>query len=108
MTQSFVGTTEYLAPEVIMEDSYGFSVDWYSLGLVMFELITGYNPFKTGDKATHIQKMNMIVNADIKMPSSFTPECADLCKRLLVKDVSSPLINFLADQTYWLWLDGSE
>ena len=56
-----------------MEDSYGFSVDWYSLGLVMFELITGYNPFKTGDKATHVQKMNMIVNSDIKMPNSFTP-----------------------------------
>jgi serine/threonine protein kinase len=56
-----------------MEDSYGFSVDWYSLGLVMFELVTGFNPFKVGDKVTHVQKMNMIVNADIKMPSTFTP-----------------------------------
>jgi len=96
MTQSFVGTTEYLAPEVIMQDEYGFSVDWYGMGLVMFELVTGYNPFKVGDTYTHVQKMNMIVHTEIKMPDSFTPECADLCRRLLIKDVSKYYLYLLA------------
>lgn len=52
MTDSFCGTTEYLAPEIITDKQYGYSVDWYSLGLVMYEMITGNNPFKTGKQMT--------------------------------------------------------
>ena len=47
-TGSFVGTTEYLAPEIIKDKTYTYSVDWYSLGLVLYEMMTGANPFKTG------------------------------------------------------------
>ena len=44
---SVAGTTEYMAPEIIQTGQYGFSVDWYSAGLVLYEMITGVNPFKT-------------------------------------------------------------
>ena len=88
MTDSFCGTTEYLAPEIIKDKQYGYSVDWYSLGLVMYEMMTGQNPFKTQRESTFVDQMNMILTADIKMPSYMTPLAADLCTKLLIKNVS--------------------
>jgi protein-serine/threonine kinase len=46
MTDSFVGTTEYLAPEIIKDKSYSYSVDFYSLGILVYEMLTGMNPLK--------------------------------------------------------------
>lgn len=47
-TSSFIGTTEYLAPEMIKEKDYTYSIDLYSLGVVLLEMLTGRNPFKHG------------------------------------------------------------
>ncbi len=95
MTESFCGTTEYLAPEIIRDKQYGYSVDWYSLGLVMFEMCAGFNPFKNGRETTLVDQMNMILSAKIEMPDHFSKDCADLCSKLLIKDVSySEIIIF--------------
>lgn len=45
-TNSFVGTEEYLSPEVIQGNSHGAAVDWWSLGILIFELVYGTTPFK--------------------------------------------------------------
>lgn len=65
MTESFCGTTEYLAPEIIKEKEYSYSVDWYSLGLVIYEMLTGSNPFKTDRETTFKDQMNDILTANI-------------------------------------------
>ena len=88
LTESFCGTSEYLAPEIIKEKQYGFTVDWYSLGLVIYEMLGAMNPFKTGDdNESFVDKMNRILNIDIKMPSYFSREASDLIKKLLIKSV---------------------
>ena len=103
-TESFCGTTEYLAPEVITEKSYGYSVDWYSMGLVLFEMLSGYNPFKTGQEQTFVEQMNTILKTDIPMQSYFSPEATDLLTRLLVKEVRNfyNLYFCLAIQKNWV------
>ena len=45
-TNSFVGTEEYLSPEVIQGNSHGAAVDWWSLGILIYELTFGTTPFK--------------------------------------------------------------
>jgi serine/threonine protein kinase len=92
MTDSFCGTTEYLAPEIIKDKQYSYSVDWYSLGLVMFEMLTGTNPFKTGRETTFVEQMNLILSIDIKLPATVSPLANDLCMKLLTKNVRLPFI----------------
>lgn len=48
VTHSFVGTPDYLAPELIKSEPYSYPVDWWSLGILIFELICGLTPFYTG------------------------------------------------------------
>ena len=44
---TFCGTLEYMAPEMMMNMSYDYSVDWFSFGLVLYEMLHGSNPFKS-------------------------------------------------------------
>lgn len=84
-SMSFVGTHEYLAPEIIRGDGHGSSVDWWTFGIFMFELIYGRTPFKgNGNRETLFN----VVGQSLKFPEGFTVSFAakDLIRGLLIKD----------------------
>ncbi|KAJ2726131.1 hypothetical protein GGI07_000770 [Coemansia sp. Benny D115] len=82
-TSTFCGTPSYMAPEVLESaGSYDFSVDWWSLGILLYEMLTGAVPFK-GKSPTQIAKS--IERTKIKYPNYITPDAKDLIIRLLRK-----------------------
>lgn len=84
-SMSFVGTHEYLAPEIIRGEGHGSAVDWWTFGIFLYELLHGTTPFKgSGNKATLFN----VVGQPLKFPD--TPSVSfmarDLIRGLLVKE----------------------
>lgn len=89
---SFVGTHEYLAPEIIKGEGHGSAVDWWTFGIFLYELLHGKTPFKgAGNRATLFN----VIGQPLKFPetpmSSF--EARDLIRGLLVKDPQNRLAH---------------
>jgi serine/threonine protein kinase len=87
-TNSILGTIEYMAPEVVQGIAYDFAVDWWSLGAIGFDLLTGSPPF-TGNNHTKIQQN--ILKQKLQLPYFLGPDAKDLLTRLLRKDPSKRL-----------------
>ncbi|KAI9314502.1 kinase-like domain-containing protein [Dichotomocladium elegans] len=85
---TFCGTAEYMAPEVLMEMNYDKSVDWWTLGILMFEMLTGDTPFRA---ANHKKTMDAIQNKKLQIPYYVTSEAKDLLNRLLRKNPNTRL-----------------
>lgn len=83
-----IGNPLYMAPELIQERPYTYTVDLWSLGVVLFELATGRPPFYTDRILSLIQ---MIVNEPVRYPSTMTPAFQHFLARLLNKDPSRRL-----------------
>ncbi|KAF8037600.1 hypothetical protein BT93_B0470 [Corymbia citriodora subsp. variegata] len=84
-SMSFVGTHEYLAPEIIKSEGHGSAVDWWTFGIFLYELMFGRTPFKgAGNRSTLLN----IIGQHLKFPESPAVSYAarDLIRSLLVKD----------------------
>lgn len=89
-SMSFVGTHEYLAPEIVSGEGHGSPVDWWTLGIFIFELFYGVTPFRGVD---HELTLANIVARALEFPKEPTVPAAakDLISQLLVKDPSRRL-----------------
>ncbi len=80
---SVCGTYEYMSPEIVNEKSHTDKVDIWCLGILLYELLHGYPPFKA-DNMEEIQQefnqMNIMINQTI------SPDCKDLLQRILKVD----------------------
>ncbi|KAL4308868.1 hypothetical protein GQ457_01G007240 [Hibiscus cannabinus] len=84
-SMSFVGTHEYLAPEIIKGEGHGSAVDWWTFGIFLYELLFGKTPFKgSGNRATLFN----VVGQPLRFPESPVVSFAarDLIRGLLVKE----------------------
>ena len=81
--RSFLGTVEYMAPEVVQSLQYGTAVDWWSLGALGFDLLTGNPPFTGGN---HKKIQEKILRQKLVLPYFLGPDAKDLLTRLLRKE----------------------
>lgn len=87
-TSTFCGTPEFLAPEVLTESSYTRAVDWWGLGVLIYEMLVGESPFPGDDEE---EVFDSIVNDEVKYPKFLSVESITIMKRLLRKNVSHRL-----------------
>ncbi|KAK5978876.1 Non-specific serine/threonine protein kinase [Trichostrongylus colubriformis] len=82
-TSTFCGTPEFLAPEVLTESSYTRAIDWWGLGVLIFEMLVGEPPF-SGDDEEEI--FDSIVNDEVRYPRFLSIESISIMRRLMRKN----------------------
>jgi len=87
-----VGTVGYMAPEIIDNEKYTFSPDWFSLGCLIYEMIEGRAPFRARKEKVKREEVDRRVKDSTEEYSDrFSPSSRSLCEGLLQKSVSSRL-----------------
>lgn len=82
VTNSFVGTEEYFAPEIIQGMGYNSCVDWWEFGILIYEMLFGITPFRGNDRNNTLEK---IMSSKIVFPDHKHKKISKECKKLLKK-----------------------
>ena len=86
--KSLCGTPEYLAPEILLKKGHGLASDWWNMGMVLYEMLTGLPPWYTTDRKLLFERLR---SAPLTFPEYISPVAVEFMRSLLERDPSKRL-----------------
>ncbi|KAL3971211.1 mitogen-activated protein kinase kinase kinase 9 [Sarotherodon galilaeus] len=91
-TSGYAGTPGFMAPELLQKKQYDYSVDYFTLGVTVYEMIAAKGPFRVrGEKVENEEVTRRILNDPVSYTPKFSKECKDICEGLMEKDPTKRL-----------------